>query len=63
MQGGQEFKQFIGSREEKPEIKCIQETWLKAKWDFILYGYVTVGRGRKTGEVVPHLLGNTSIVK
>ncbi len=26
---GQDFKQFIASRRELPEVICVQETWLK----------------------------------
>ena len=43
---GQEFKQFIEDCENKPDIICIQETWLKPHLDFIIYGYVCVRRDR-----------------
>lgn len=39
---GQDFKQFIDSRKEKPDVVCIQETWLKPSLDFVLYDYVAV---------------------
>lgn len=47
---GQDFKQFVGSRVEKPEIVCIQETWLRPQLDFVLYDYVAVRYDRREGE-------------
>lgn len=35
---GQEFKKFISDLQDKPSVICIQETWLRAKWDFIIQG-------------------------
>ena len=46
---GQEFKQFIYSQQEKPDILCIQESWLKPNLDFIITGYVAVRRDRAEG--------------
>lgn len=46
---GQDFKQFIVSRGEKPDIVCVQESWLKPNLDFVLHGYVTVRRDRIEG--------------
>ena len=46
---GQEFKQFIYSQQEKPDILCIQESWLKPNLDFIITGYVTIRRDREEG--------------
>ena len=46
---GQEFKQFIYSQQEKPDILCIQESWLKPNLDFIIQGYVSVRRDREEG--------------
>lgn len=46
---GQDFKQFIYSRKEKPDLLCIQESWLKPNLDFIIKGYVAIRRDRKEG--------------
>lgn len=46
---GQDFKQFLVSRGEKPDIVCIQESWLNPKLDFVLHGYVVVRRDRIQG--------------
>lgn len=46
---GQDFKQFIDSRKEKPDVVCIQETWLKPSLDFVLYDYVAVRCDRGNG--------------
>lgn len=43
---GQDFKELIGSRNEKPDVICIQETWLKPCLDFVLYDYISVRRDR-----------------
>ena len=39
---GQEFKRFIEDRSDKPDIICIQETWLKNQLDCIVYGCVSI---------------------
>lgn len=36
---GQEFKGFIKGLRYKPEMICIQETWLKPALDFVIKGY------------------------
>ncbi len=46
---GQDFKQFIASRREKPDIICVQESWLKPNLDFIIYGYVAIRQNRVNG--------------
>ena len=46
---GQEFKQFVYDREERLDIICVQETWLKPRWDFIINGYVSVRKDRLEG--------------
>ena len=35
---GQEFKQMLDGLEEKPELICIEETWLKPRLDFRISG-------------------------
>lgn len=39
---GQEFKKFVAESEVKPDIVCIQETWLRPHLDFIIPGYESV---------------------
>ena len=39
---GQDFKKCVASREEKPDLICIQESWLKPNLYFVIYGYVSV---------------------
>ena len=46
---GQDFKKFVARREEKPDLICIQESWLKPHWDFVIYGYVSARRDREEG--------------
>lgn len=46
---GQDFKQFIYSQKEKPDLVCIQESWLKPQLDFIIEGYVANRRDRRDG--------------
>ena len=38
---GQEFKQYIYSQREQPDLLCIQQSWLKPNLDFIINGCVT----------------------
>lgn len=33
---GQEFKKFISDLLDKPHVICVQETWLKPQWDFVV---------------------------
>lgn len=47
---GQEFKKYIDKLEEKPDVICIQETWLKPQLDFIIKGYNAVRRDRESGR-------------
>jgi len=48
---GQEFKKFVEESEEKLDIICIQETWLRPHLDYNLPGYESVrsDRGEKQG--------------
>ena len=39
---GQELKRFVSTLENKPEVICIQETWLKSCLDFVICGYESV---------------------
>lgn len=54
---GREFKKFLSESEVKPDIVCIQETWLRPHLDFIIPGYESVRFDREgnRGEVVQHL--------
>ncbi len=36
---GQELKRYLEDFEHKPELLCIQETWLKSCLDFVILGY------------------------
>ena len=47
---GQEFKKYIDNLGDKPNVMCIQETWLKPQLDFILKGYTAVRRDREPGR-------------
>lgn len=49
---GQEFKRFVDVFKDKPEILCVQETWLKPCLDFVVPGYESVRQDRheKSGE-------------
>uniref|UniRef100_A0A3B5QAR3 Reverse transcriptase domain-containing protein n=1 Tax=Xiphophorus maculatus TaxID=8083 RepID=A0A3B5QAR3_XIPMA len=44
---GQELKGYVDSLEDKPEIICVQETWLKTTLDFVIKGYNSVRRDRQ----------------
>lgn len=46
---GQEFKGFLNEMEQKPDVVCIQETWLKQSLDFVIKGYTCVRRDRGEG--------------
>lgn len=46
---GQEFKGYLSKMKEKPNVICIQETWLNSRLDFVLKGYVSVRRDREEG--------------
>lgn len=45
---GQELKKFLDELEEKPEIICIEETWLKPRLDFVISGYKCERKDRET---------------
>lgn len=47
---GQEFKKFISDGSFTPQVICIQETWLKPHFKFVLQGYIAVRRDRKVGN-------------
>ena len=47
---GQEFKHYLREMNEKPEVICIQETFLMPILDFVIYGYVVIRRDRSEGE-------------
>jgi exonuclease III len=45
---GQEFKQMLDGLEEKPELICIEETWLKPRLDFRIPGHKCERRDRES---------------
>ena len=47
---GQELKGFIDGIRKKPEIICVQETWLKPALDFVIRGYSSIRRDRAEGN-------------
>lgn len=47
---GQELKKFVSELSDKPHVICIQETWLKPQWDFVMYGYTAKRNDRETGK-------------
>lgn len=47
MANGQEFKGFIKGMKKKPDIICIQETWLKPALEFCIKGYDSIRRDRE----------------
>ncbi len=44
---GQELKKCFSDLENKPDIICVQETWLKPQFKFALQGYVVIRKDRK----------------
>ena len=46
LSNGQEFKGFINNLKKKPEIICVQETWLKPALEFVIKGYNSIRRDR-----------------
>ena len=46
---GQEFKHFIKEMTEKPDVMCVQETWLKPNLDFVVHGYTVIRKDRSQG--------------
>lgn len=44
------LKQFVYDPIEKPDIICVQETWLKPCLHFRVYGYIAVRYDREEGK-------------
>lgn len=57
LSNGQDFKQFIASREEKADVASIQVSWLKPNLDFGLSGYIAIRKNRKEGGGVLYGVG------
>lgn len=36
---GQEFKRFVDAFKERPDVLCVQETWLRPNLHFVIPGY------------------------
>lgn len=49
MANGQEFKKYIEELPNKPDVICIQESWLKINLEFKIYGYVSIRHDRSEG--------------
>lgn len=47
---GQEFKSYIENLENKPNVICVQETWLLPRLDFVIKGYNAVRMDRTVGK-------------
>lgn len=47
---GQEFKKVIKDSNEKPDIICIQESWLRPHLKFGLVGYNSIRRDRENNQ-------------
>lgn len=47
---GQEFKGYINQMKDKPDVICIQESWLNPRLEFVLKGYISVRRDRVEGK-------------
>ena len=45
----QEFKHYIKEIDVKPDVVCIQETWLKPTLDFVVHGYTVIRKYRNHG--------------
>ncbi len=39
---GQEFKHYVREMAVKPDVICVQETWLKPNLDSVVYGYTVI---------------------
>lgn len=50
LSNGQEFKGFLEGLECKPDIICVEETWLKPNLDFVIQGYVCIRRDKEGGN-------------
>ncbi|KAL2092977.1 hypothetical protein ACEWY4_010289 [Coilia grayii] len=46
---GQELKYFVEKQHDKPNIICVQETWLKPSLDFRIFGYTAIRKDREAG--------------
>ncbi|XDV52299.1 hypothetical protein PO909_021042 [Leuciscus waleckii] len=60
MANGQEFKKYIDDLPNKPDIICVQETWLRPNLEFRLDGYASVrcDRGDGVGGGCATFIGN-----
>lgn len=47
---GQEFKNYVDNQCVKPNVICIQETWMIPKLEFSIKGYSSVRRDRENGK-------------
>lgn len=47
---GQKLKGFIKDFKKKPEIICVQETWLKPGLEFVMKGYDSIRRDSREGR-------------
>ena len=47
---GQELKHFIKELDVVPDVICVQETWLKHSFDFVIYGYYVIRHDRENGD-------------
>ena len=46
---GQELKSVINESVERPDVLCIQETWLVPRLDFVIRGYASYREDRADG--------------
>lgn len=46
---GQEFKKYVDELPIKPDVICVQETWLKSNLEFRIVGYSSVRSDREEG--------------
>lgn len=46
---GQEFKKIVDELPIKPDVICVQETWLKSNLEFRIVGYLSVRSDREEG--------------
>lgn len=50
LSNGQEFKGFIQGLADRPDVMCVEETWLRPALDFAVEGYDCVRRDREGGS-------------
>lgn len=50
LNNGQEFREFNLNLQELPHIICIQATWLKLQWDFIIRGHTATRNDNESGK-------------